>query len=257
LRSILNFYYLQCFCVAKREAPYLNNKFDGDLGDQQSLFDIIDTPSQFDYEKFMAEEEAAKKTKVMARAKGKKKLRGHHAAGSQTNVSSEVYEWLQCLVTALLICVLVFAFFVRIIDIIGTSMVPSFHDGDSVIISNLFFEPKQGDIVVLRKLAFQEEPIIKRIIATEGQTVDIDFSTGTVYVDNLPLSEPYTAEPTYNPIDFDGKITVPENHVFVMGDNRNHSTDSRDSVIGCVDERYIMGKVLLRLLPFSDFGPID
>lgn len=233
------------------------DKFDGGLGEQQSLYDAADIPSQFDYEKFMAEEEAAKKAALTAKASGKKKLRGNHAAESETSVSSEIYEWLQSLITALLICVLVFAFFVRIIDIIGSSMVPSFHEGDSVIISNLFFEPEQGDIIVLRKLSFQEEPIIKRVIAIEGQTVDIDFTTGIVYVDNLPLSEPYTAEPTYNPIDFDGKITVPENHVFVMGDNRNHSTDSRDSIIGCVDERYIMGKVLLRLLPISDFGLID
>lgn len=233
------------------------DKFDGGLGEQQSFFDAADISSQFDYEKFMAEEEAAKKAALTAKAEGKKKPKTLKTSGRETNISSEIYEWLQCLVTALLICVLVFAFFVRIIDIIGTSMVPSFHDGDSVIISNLFFEPKQGDIVVLRKLSFQEEPIIKRVIATEGQTVDIDFTTGIVYVDDLPLSEPYTAEPTYNPIDFDGKITVPENHVFVMGDNRNHSTDSRDSVIGCVDERYIMGKVLLRLLPISDFGLIN
>ncbi len=163
---------------------------------------------------------------------------------------------MQSLVSALLVCVLVFAFLFRIIGIIGDSMNPTFHDGDSVVISNLFYEPKQGDVVVLRKLSFQEEPIIKRVIAVEGQTVDIDFEKGIVYVDDQPLTEPYIAELTLTPINFDGKITVPENCVFVMGDNRNNSTDSRSSLIGCVDTRYIMGKVLLRLLPIDKFGTV-
>ncbi|PKM74230.1 MAG: signal peptidase I [Firmicutes bacterium HGW-Firmicutes-16] len=170
---------------------------------------------------------------------------------------AEIYEWMQSLVSALLICVLVFAFLVRIIGIIGSSMEPTFSDKDSVIISDLFFTPKQGDVVVLRKLSFQEEPIIKRIIAVAGQTVDIDFEKGIVYVDDQPLDEPYIRELTLTPLNFDGKITVPENCVFVMGDNRNNSTDSRSSMIGCVDDRYIMGKVLVRLLPIDKFGVVN
>jgi len=178
----------------------------------------------------------------------------HTSAEKKTSGASEAYDWIQCLVSALLICVLVFAFFVRIIGIKGSSMVPTFHNADSVIISNLFYQPKYGDVVVLRKQTFQKEPIIKRVIATEGQTVDIDFNAGVVYVDGKALNEPYIAEATHNRIDFDGKITVPENCVFVMGDNRNDSTDSRCSLIGCVDERYIMGKVLIRILPLNKFG---
>jgi signal peptidase I len=175
----------------------------------------------------------------------------------QVSGSSEIYDWMQSLVSALLICVLVFAFFIRIIGIIGSSMVPTFHDKDSVIISNLFYEPKQGDVIVLRKLAFEEEPIIKRVIAVAGQTVNIDFTAGIVYVDGKALDEPYIAEPTHNALDFDGEITVPDNCVFVMGDNRNNSTDSRRSVIGCVDERYILGKVLVRILPLNKFGVVN
>ncbi|MEG0777572.1 MAG: signal peptidase I [Oscillospiraceae bacterium] len=204
---------------------------------------------EFDYERFEAEEaryQAVKAETVNSPKPPKAKF----------SPAGEAYEWTQCLVSALLICVLVFAFFVRIIGIIGYSMVPTFDDGDSVIISNLFYQPEQGDIVVLRKQEFQDEPIIKRVIAVEGQTVDIDFDSGVVSVDDKPLSEPYTAEPTLTPLDFDGKITVPENCVFVMGDNRNHSTDSRESTIGCVDERYIMGKVLFRILPINKFGTI-
>lgn len=170
------------------------------------------------------------------------------------SAASETYDWIQCLVSALLICVLVFAFFVRIIGIKGSSMVPTFENRDSVIISNLFFTPQYGDVVVLRKDTFQKEPIIKRVIATEGQTIDIDFNAGIVYVDGKALDEPYVNSPTNNQLDFTGKVTVPENCVFVMGDNRNDSTDSRSSLISCVDKRYIMGKVLLRILPLNKFG---
>lgn len=219
---------------------------------QDENYDLCDDKiSDFDYDRF-AEEEAASTVKNEIKP-----------AKKQTNPSEsenepvEIYEWMQSLVSALLVCVLVFAFFVRIIGIIGPSMQPTFHDSDSVVISNLFYEPKQGDVVVLRKLSFMEEPIIKRVIAVEGQTVNIDFEKGIVYVDDQPLSEPYTAELTLTPLNFDGKITVPKDCVFVMGDNRNNSTDSRDSRVGCVDTRYIMGKVLLRLLPVEKFGVVE
>ena len=172
-------------------------------------------------------------------------------------MGAEVYEWLQCIVAALLFCVIAFSFFVRIIGILGPSMQPNFYEGDRVLLSNMFFEPKYGDIVVLRKESFQDEPIIKRVIATEGQVVDIDFTEGIVYVDGTALREPYVNEPTYMQLDFVGPVTVPEGSVFVMGDNRNHSSDSRHARIGFVDERYIIGKVLLRVMPFSEFGVVD
>ena len=172
-------------------------------------------------------------------------------------INSEVYDWVQCLVSALLFCVIVFSFFFRIIGVIGTSMLPTYQDGNRVLISNLFYTPKNGDVVVLRKESFQEEPVIKRVIAVEGQTIRIDFEEGIVYVDDVALEEPYIADATHNALDFDGKVTVPENHVFVMGDNRNGSKDSRDSSLGCVDDRYIIGKVLLRVLPVNEFGVVD
>ena len=201
----------------------------------------------FDYERFAREEAERVEQAPEAETQNEKKKQ-------QQEQGSDTYDWMQSVVTAFLFCVIVFAFFVRIIGVIGQSMEPSFHEGDSVVISRLFYEPRQGDVVVLRKLSFQEEPIIKRIIATGGQTVDIDFEAGVVYVDDQPLEEPYTAEAVRMPLDFDGKITVPENSVFVMGDNRNHSTDSRSRNLGFVDERYIMGKVLFQLLPLGKFG---
>ena len=219
---------------------------------QNENYDLCDDKiSDFDYERF-AEEEAASTVKNETRP-----AKRQNNTSESIDEPAEIYEWMQSLVAALLVCVLVFAFLVRIIGIIGPSMQPTFHDSDSVVISNLFYEPKQGDVVVLRKLSFMEEPIIKRVIAVEGQTVDIDFEKGIVYVDDQPLSEPYIAELTLSPLNFDGKITVPKDCVFVMGDNRNNSTDSRDSRVGCVDKRYIMGKVLLRLLPVEKFGVVD
>lgn len=151
---------------------------------------------------------------------------------------AEVYDWIQCIIFALVFCVLLFVFAVRMVNVVGHSMVPTLEQSDKVVISNLFYHPKQGDVVVLRKQTLMQEPIVKRIIATEGQTVDIDFDDGVVYVDGKALDEPYVNEPVHDRENFEGKITVPEGCVFVMGDNRNASTDSRDARLGCVDTRY-------------------
>jgi signal peptidase I len=165
---------------------------------------------------------------------------------------AEAYDWLQCIVSAMLICVLIFVFLARVVGVIGSSMNPTLNDGDMLIISDLFYTPKQGDIVVLRKESFKDEPLVKRVIAVAGQTVDIDFNEGVVYVDGVALAEDYTAEPTLRQLDFSGPVTVPEGTVFLMGDNRNDSTDSRSSRIGFVDVRYIMGKAYLLILPGAD-----
>ena len=166
---------------------------------------------------------------------------------------AEVYDWIQCIIFALVFCVLLFVFAVRMVNVVGHSMVPTLEQSDKVVISNLFYHPKQGDVVVLRKQTLMQEPIVKRIIATEGQTVDIDFDDGVVYVDGKALDEPYVNEPVHDRENFEGKITVPE---FVMGDNRNASTDSRDARLGCVDTRYIMGRVYFTLFPVKNIGVV-
>jgi signal peptidase I len=172
------------------------------------------------------------------------------------NVHKEMYEWMQCVVIALVCCVLLFVFVARVIDVVGHSMEPTLEAGDKIIITRWAGDYEQGDIVVLRKDTFREEPIVKRIIAVAGQTIDIDFNAGIVYVDGVALDEPYVNELTYKQEDFEGPIMVPEGCVFVMGDNRNNSSDSRDARIGCVDTRYIMGKVIFRILPLSKIGAI-
>ena len=163
-----------------------------------------------------------------------------------------VQDWLQCLVIALLSCVLLFTFVIRLVEVDGTSMIPTFQHTDRVAISNLFYTPKNGDVVVLQTNTYGFDALIKRVIATEGQTIDIDFETGIVYVDGVALDEPYTAEPTYERLDFTGPVTVPEGYVFVMGDNRNNSTDSRHARVGMVDCRCILGKVLFLVMPAKD-----
>ena len=169
---------------------------------------------------------------------------------------TDAFDWIQCVVTALLVCILLFIFAGRTVGVIGPSMESTLFEGDRLIISNLFYTPKQGDIVILRKDSFKDEAIVKRVIAVGGQTVDIDFDEGVVYVDGQALEEDYINEPTYRPLDFDGEITVPEGSVFVLGDNRNRSNDSRDERIGCVDARYIIGRAIWRIMPFSSFGSL-
>ena len=179
------------------------------------------------------------------------------AKDKEKKKKSETFDWLQCIVAALVICVLIFVFAFRVVGVEGGSMEDTLIEGDKLIITKLFFEPEYGDIVVLRKDTFSTKPIVKRIIATEGQVVEIDFDLGIVYVDGNALEEPYTKTPTNSRQDFIRRVEVPEGCVFVMGDNRNRSTDSRTDTIGCVDTRYILGEVVLRLLPFNKFGAVE
>ena len=170
----------------------------------------------------------------------------------------ETYDWIQSLISALLICVLVFVFVLRIMDVNGTSMVPTLRNGDKVLVSDLFYEPARGDIVVFRKSSYDEnKALVKRVIAVEGDVVNIDFERGIVYVNGEAAEEDYIDVSTNTKIDFIGPQTVPENCLFVMGDNRNASTDSRDKRIGMVDKRLVVGKVLLVVYPFDNFGSVE
>lgn len=171
-----------------------------------------------------------------------------------------VYFWLQALIAALVALVLVFTFIGRVIGVDGESMLPTLHDGDMIVLQQLGYTPKQGDVVVLTKKSFRDGkyPIVKRVIATGGQTVDIDYATSTVYVDGVALDEPYILEtmrvPSLNV--HQSHIEVPEGSICVLGDNRNNSTDSRDPIIGTVDQRCVLGRAHFILLPFQDFGGI-
>jgi len=169
----------------------------------------------------------------------------------------EAFTVLQEVVGILAVVTIVFVFFFRLVGVDGSSMVPTFYNRDYLILESnfLYHDVKQGDIVVLSVDAFADRgPIVKRVIATGGQTVDIDFNAGIVYVDGKALQEDYTFEPTYRSYIESGEgldypVTVPEGSVFVMGDNRNNSADSRYAPVGTVEQSRILGKVLFILFP--------
>lgn len=190
----------------------------------------------------------------MSKEKKKKKSQ-EKALPPELRARREAYDWIQCLLTALIICVVLFVFFIRIIDVSGTSMNPTLNNGDKMLVSDLFYTPRAGDIVVFKSDTYDpDKALVKRIIATEGQQVNIDFENGIVYVDGVALEEDYILEKTTNKLDFIGPQEVPEGCVFVMGDNRNASTDSRKSEIGMVDSRQILGRVYFVLFPLDSFG---
>ena len=166
----------------------------------------------------------------------------------------DLYEWVQALVCSVLTVVVIFTFFVRLIGVDGHSMVPTLQHGDRMLVLNSMFydDYKYGDIVVLTKETFLSEPIVKRVIAVGGQTVDIDFASGSVYVDGKLLKEDYINELTFTSEGVEFPLTVPEGSIFVMGDNRNQSNDSRDSNLGTVDTRHVIGKAFVLAFPGPD-----
>lgn len=162
------------------------------------------------------------------------------------------YDWVQLLVCCVLTVVLVFTFAVRVVRVDGPSMRETLQDQDllAVVNSPLCGDYDAGDIVIIRREDFLSgAPIVKRVIATEGQTVDIDFTAGAVYVDGQLLEEDYIRQPTYLEEGLEFPVTVPEGCVFVMGDNRNDSDDSRDPELGPVDTRQILGRAVFLLFP--------
>lgn len=182
-------------------------------------------------------------------------------SGRQSAFSADLYSWLQALTFALLILIVLFTFFGRVIGVDGNSMFSTLHDHDMLLLRCVAYEPEQGDVIVLNKpFADISSPIVKRVIATGGQTVSIDYNTSTVYVDGIPLDEPYIHEFMYQPASPYMQQTewvIPEGSIFVMGDNRNASSDSRDDRLGIIDTRYVLGKAVCILFPFSRIGSIS
>lgn len=166
---------------------------------------------------------------------------------------SNIYDIVSVIVSAVAVIAIVFTFVTRVLVVSGASMKPTLNNGDTVAISSLKRSFDYGDIVIVAQPNAMHKTLIKRVIAVGGQTVDIDSEKGIVYVDGKALDEKYTLEPTYSRGNIEFPATVPEGMLFVMGDNRNDSTDSRMSVVGFIDKKYIMGKVIGRIMPFGQW----
>lgn len=173
-------------------------------------------------------------------------------------ILKKVTEYVYSVFSTFLICMLViftaFTFFFRLVQVSGDSMYPTLKEDDNIIISNFLYNPDYGDIIAFSKQGAREESMIKRVIALPGDTVMIDFTSHVITVNNKVIHENYmVTEAIKTPGDIDFPVTVPEDSVFVLGDNRNNSIDSRYSEVGFVSLEEINGKAIVRILPFGRF----
>ena len=179
------------------------------------------------------------------------------------NFFADMFDWMCSIFSAILCFIIIFALFARVITVDGESMVPTLQDQQRLIVSDMFYTPQYDDIVILYadKLVNESsggygKPIVKRVIGLPGDKIRIDFVKGVVYRNGEQLPDDYTNTPTNLPENFPNnqEVTVEDGKIFVLGDNRNGSKDSRSNQIGLVDMRYIMGKAYLRIWPLNALG---
>ncbi|MBR6360811.1 MAG: signal peptidase I [Clostridia bacterium] len=173
--------------------------------------------------------------------------------GCSGGFRSVVFDIIDSLKSSIIAVFLIFALVFRAVGVSGTSMVPTLRDGDWLAVTAVTPDLRHGDIVVVTQPWERGIPIIKRVIGLSGDKVDIDFENGFVYVNGEKLSEPYIAEPTREYYDVEFPLTVPDGYLFVMGDNRNVSLDSRSSKVGFADKRYVLGRAFFRLFKETGF----
>lgn len=172
---------------------------------------------------------------------------------SQKSISKSIVDLVSIIASSIVAIMVVFTFLFRIVGVSGPSMMNTLMDGDWLIVSAFITEPERGDIVIVTQPNAYHEPIVKRVIAVGGDTIDIDFDTATVSVNGKVINEPYLGSPTTNDeYAWQYPLTLKEGQVFVMGDNREYSSDSRSPDIGLIDENYILGQVMLRFSPISE-----
>ena len=204
----------------------------------------------------------------------KTKKTSHSKKSESPNIVASMLEYVEILVFSLAFVVLIFTFCIRLCGVSGGSMRTTLHNGEKLLVSNMFYEPECEDIIVFHQTGmYLNEPVVKRVIAVGGEKVHIDFNTWTVtitdkdgnqrvleedyiFLDDDPIvKSAYYMHPT--DYDFSEPIVIPEGHLFVMGDNRYNSLDSRFHDVGLVDERRILGKVIFRITPFDKFGTVN
>lgn len=187
-----------------------------------------------------------------------KKQEDEKSSSTNYGAITSVFEWVQPLLVALVVVTMLLTFVFRQVTVSGNSMYDTLENGDRLIITNMFYEPQVGDIIVISHGHNYDSALIKRVIALEGQTLDINFETGDVVVDGVLLDEKYiegtTKKDAHNPLEVPS--VVPEGYVYVMGDNREHSSDSRNKDIGLIKKSDIVGKAQFRIFPFNSFGSI-
>lgn len=170
---------------------------------------------------------------------------------------ADCFDWIEIFAISIAIVFFFFVFIARVAVVDGSSMNNTLYHQDKLLVREIFYSPKQGDIIVCQSAEHGlNQPLVKRVIATEGQTVKIDFENWKVYVDNIELEEDYVKYikgVSMNGWSYGEEYIVPKGHLFVMGDNRNDSLDSRSSKIGPIDERLVIGQVVIRLAPFDSF----
>lgn len=197
-------------------------------------------------------------------------LGGNSEIERKDKVKADIYDWIEVFVSALAIVVVMLSFVLRIATVKGHSMERTLSDSQVVVMSNMFYTPAQGDIIVIQQNGgYFETPIVKRVIATGGQTLSIDFEKWEVKVDgnvidessyvyfrntSMDVEEYYSVYDAY--LDTNGVMTVPEGYLFVMGDNRNESSDSRSIYVGFVRESEVLGKVIFRMFPINKIGAV-
>lgn len=180
----------------------------------------------------------------------------------ETSVLKEAFEWIQAIVVAVVVAMFLRTFVFTLVNVEGSSMVPTLHNNDKLIVWRLGYTPKIDDVIIFRPHGTESEPYVKRVIALEGQKVNI-VATGNgmcdVYVDDVKLEEDYINEKITVAMmgDHSYPVTVPQGHIFVMGDNRNHSLDSRRNSVGMVDTDSIIGHAVCRVWPAGALGKID
>ena len=232
------------FDFSETESLTLENLLGDELADELDFLkeESIHVPQQ-------SVEPEAQAESVQPSAKKEKKSK----FAWQKNALLYLHDFVYLLAAIILIFMLCF----RVVVVSGTSMNNTLLDGDYLLLlGDVFYRnPQPGDVIVASKDSFDNgAPIVKRVIATEGQEVNIDFQSGIVYVDGVALDEPYTMTPTNNPEGIAFPLVVEEGCIFVMGDNRNASKDSRDPEIGQIDRREILGKVIFLFFPGTNKG---